>query len=530
MELKIQIVKNKLRILVNEPNALLKESGFFNLLSDSNYSFMLMFNLESSLKAFFKKNKDTLIQNMAIMDCMSGNLLSTLQNHSDSIISGLQLTGFLGISAWGLLTIYNKWSGSKGKGNDNSGESTADTTNNIANSDSSKLENPNSVGEVANNNDSSIISSENSNFVVDNTENIIRNDEGIIGNDSGGEELLWGVEREFNSFESLDPFNFLGTLRDMVLHLESQGAIVSGNDLAILAYKCLNTEDCGDMSKLLENFDIQEAVEYFSNRPGVYSGYYSEHVINLINMEGAVEYFSLFRLSEGNPEIKAILLATAALTLYEILKETNNKFPKDFDRKYYIAVEDFNFFSGFYIQDYFRLFKESFLHIIFDNIIEDQDPIYCPRKAGLRIIEEVIFNKTNMELFRSHYKESINKKDADNLHSVSSAYWLDRNHSIFNALNVNRRFFGHPSIISTLYEPLLTYWPHWMGAIEEDFPNYTENTNLAMTFSFIFARCQKISYQRICDDTDPNNKVNLNSSEQKNTNSIDGAGKNNESL
>jgi hypothetical protein len=57
MELKIQIVKNKLRILVNEPNALLKESGFFNLLSDSNYSFMLMFNLESSLKAFFKRTK-----------------------------------------------------------------------------------------------------------------------------------------------------------------------------------------------------------------------------------------------------------------------------------------------------------------------------------------------------------------------------------------------------------------------------------------------------------------------------------------
>jgi hypothetical protein len=218
-------------------------------------------NLKPRLKVSFKKNKDMIIQvqNMVIMDCMSGNLLSTLQNNSGLIISGL-------IGALGCFSFYQKWFSSKGKDNDNSGES-SDTTNNIANPDfSTSLENSNTLN---------------------NTENPIR-------------EI---IEEGFNSIESLDPLNIFKSLEDKLDNYNGRGSNEEffGEEYINLILdfrKEMWSSGTKDISKFLQDFNIGKAVEFFSISPGPYT----ENVENLINMEGAIEYFSLFRLSEFTVE------------------------------------------------------------------------------------------------------------------------------------------------------------------------------------------------------------------------------------
>jgi hypothetical protein len=359
-------------------------------------------NLKPRLKVSFKKNKDMIIQvqNMVIMDCMSGNLLSTLQNNSGLIISGL-------IGALGCFSFYQKWFSSKGKDNDNSGES-SDTTNNIANPDfSTSLENSNTLN---------------------NTENPIR-------------EI---IEEGFNSIESLDPLNIFKSLEDKLDNYNGRGSNEEffGEEYINLILdfrKEMWSSGTKDISKFLQDFNIGKAVEFFSISPGPYT----ENVENLINMEGAIEYFSLFRLSEFTVEgietfdygtFRNLFLAASALTLVKMIKDGN--LPKDLysmmDRL--SSVKKINFLSRFSIQDYFRLFKESFLSILFNKGLNS---FYCPKENGVRIIEKVVFNKTNMKLF-FQYEKSLDLMN-ENLYfctrRASRAYWLDSEHSISHALD-----------------------------------------------------------------------------------------------
>jgi hypothetical protein len=178
-----------------------------------------------------------------------------LVTNSDNIFNFLKISGIVGVgisACAGGVFLYKKWS-SKGKGNDNSGDS-IDTTNNIPNSDSSTS-----------------------------LENTTSNDETI--------------EEGFNSIESLDPLNIFKNLEDKLDNYNRCGSNeeFSGDEYINLILD-LRDKMCfsgtKDISKFLQDFDIEKAVEFFSISPGPYR----ENVENLINMEGAIEYFSLGNL------------------------------------------------------------------------------------------------------------------------------------------------------------------------------------------------------------------------------------------
>jgi hypothetical protein len=407
------IIKNKnfikINVLVNKSNVLLKENGFFNFLSDSNYAFTLMSNLSSWLKLSFKNKKDMLIkaQNMVIMECMSENVLSVLQNNSDLIMWGLKTIGLLGLGVGTSYALYKRRSVSKEK-NDN-------------------------------NDDPPNISSENSKF-VDNRENMNSVDEAANNNDGCSKD-------EFSNIESLDPLNIFKSLEDKLDNYNGRGSNEEffGEEYINLILdfrKEMWSSGTKDISKFLQDFNIGKAVEFFSISPGPYT----ENVENLINMEGAIEYFSLFRLSEFTIEgiqtfdygtFRNLFLAASALTLVKMIKDGN--LPKDLysmmDRL--SSVKKINFLSRFSIQDYFRLFKESFLSILFNKGLNS---FYCPKENGVRIIEKVVFNKTNMKLF-FQYEKSLDLMN-ENLYfctrrasRASRAYWLDSEHSISHALD-----------------------------------------------------------------------------------------------
>ena len=378
-------------------------NGFFNFLSNI---FMMISHLSSWLKLSFKNKKDMLIkaQNMVIMECMSENVLSILQNHSDSIMSGLTTIGLLGLGVGTSYALYKRRSVSKEK-NDN-------------------------------NDDPFNISSENSNF-VDNRENINSVDEAANNNDGCSKD-------EFSNIESLDPCKILKSVESK---LESSGWWSHNEEFPVEQYESLIEdlcyEMCGsrfpDISEFLKDFNIEGAVEYFSNA----LGNYSENVINLINVEGAVEYFSLLRLSQfagkdaflNYGPLPDLFVVVFALTLVRMIKKAN--LPKElYSMKKKLSLAKINFLSKFSIKDYFHLFKESFLSIIFSSL-EGSLYHYCPKYNGVRIIEKVIFNESNIKFFfdKGKFSQFMNKKSDFCTRRASRAYWLDPNHSIFDVYN-----------------------------------------------------------------------------------------------
>ena len=169
----------------------------------------------------------------------------------------------------------------------------------------------------------------------------------------------------------------------------------------------------------------------------------------ILNMEGAVEYFSLYHASFfckdiDNVEIIALFSAVLALTLYEII--LRNKLPRKFYERGLSTVKDLQFLlKEFCIHDYFVLFKKSFLSIIFESSTASPDPdsSYSPKNDALSIIERVIFNKKNIKHFCKYrlLDEEIKDYSEENLSYASMVYWLDCNHSIANALNLSRPLY-----------------------------------------------------------------------------------------
>jgi hypothetical protein len=106
---------------------------------------------------------------------------------------------------------------------------------------------------------------------------------------------------------------------------------------------------------------------------------------------------------------------------------------KLYSMKEKLSLVKINFLSKFSIQHYFRSFKESFLSIIF-YAVPDSPHCYCPKYNGVRIIEKVIFNESNMEFFFANGKfpQFMNKNSDFCTRKASRAYWLDVKHSIFN--------------------------------------------------------------------------------------------------
>jgi hypothetical protein len=160
----------------------------------------------------------------------------------------------------------------------------------------------------------------------------------------------------------------------------------------------------------------------------------------IINMEGAIEYFSLFYasfncgvgLDVNYIEIRALFSAVSGLTLYKLLL---SNLPEKFYKKGLSTVKDLSFLAGFCIHDYFLLFKESFL-----CIISEGNSYYSPKNNALLTIKQVIFNKTNIPFLYRHkssYEELRNYRE-EHFYYASMVYWLDHNHSISNALNLSR--------------------------------------------------------------------------------------------
>jgi len=386
-----------------------------------------------------------------------------LVTNSDNIFNFLKISGIVGVSisaCAGGVFLYKKWSS---KGNDNSGDS-IDTTNNTPNSHLSEVKNTNLADEGASANESSCFSSTSSESnPANNIENTTSNDETI--------------EEGFNSIESLDPLNIFKNLEDKLDNYNRCGSNeeFSGDEYINLILD-LRDKMCfsgtKDISKFLQDFDIEKAVEFFSISPGPYK----ENVENLINMEGAIEYFSLFRLSEFTIEgiqtfdygtFRNLFLAASALTLVKMIKDGN--LPKElYSMKHRLSsVKKINFLSRFSIQDYFRLFKESFLSILFDKGFNS---FYCPKKNGVRIIEKVVFNKTNMKLFFQYEKspDLMNENLYFCTKRASRAYWLDSEHSISHALDYSSNpAFGYYFIMN-----------HWHNAKKFDHGKfYVYNTD-----------------------------------------------------
>jgi hypothetical protein len=412
-----------------------------------------------------------------------------------------------------------------------------------------------------NNDDPPNISSENSKF-VDNRENKNSVDEAANNNDGCSKD-------EFSNIESLDPLNIFKSLEDK---LESSGWWRPNEEPLPEQFDSLIQELCHetkvlrlpDISEFLKDFNIEGAVEYFSN----VFGNYSENVINLINVEGAVEYFSLLRLSQfaGDKDafpdygpLPNLFVVVFALTLFRMIKKANlSKELYSMEEK--LSLAKINFLPKFSIKDYFRLFKESFLSLILDNLI-GKGTVFCPKYNGVRIIEKVIFNDSNMEFFfdKGKFSQFMNKKSDFCAKRASRSYWLDKNHSIFDVYNTRRFDFtldnqwcdvkksdwgtvGDRNINLNTELPIKGYYDakspyikllwYYVMAFRSNIITRAvvfENMQLEIQASINKASIKFIK-KILTGDTDPNNKVNLNFSEQKNINSIGGAGKNNESL
>ena len=238
------------------------------------------------------------------------------------------------------------------------------------------------------------------------------------------------------SFSVLDPYKLLTTWRSMIESNKPSEIIKTVVD-KILDSDVLDL----DMPTYFSNFDIVKDYSNMRDRLG------SDGFEAIINMEGAIEYFSLFhavhreyerlgalnmRVGVDYIEIKALFSAVLALTLYKILKSS---LPKNFYKKSFDVTTSFDFLSRFCVHDYFLLFKESFLSIIFDESAH-----YSSKNNAFLTIKRVIFNKINIQYFcpRKIPIEDRNAYTDEHLYFASMVYWLDYSHSISNAVNLSR--------------------------------------------------------------------------------------------
>ena len=236
-----------------------------------------------------------------------------------------------------------------------------------------------------------------------------------------------GQESKF-SINSLDPFNFLKFWDEKFEFNKPSEIIKDLVDKALDDIVYFNDIP----SFYLRAFDI------LHKPPAVVD--LSNIAETIINMEGAIEYFSLFYASFGCGvapdvnyiEIRALFSAALGLTLYKLLL---SNLPEKFYKKGLSTAKDVSFLAGFCIHDYFLLFKESFLSIILEG-----NSYYSPKNNALLIIKQVIFNKINIPFLYRHrlsYEELQNYGE-EHFYYASMVYWLDHNHCISNALNLSR--------------------------------------------------------------------------------------------
>jgi hypothetical protein len=405
----------------------------------------------------------------------------------DTIITGLKTTGFVGIGLWACFSLYNKYSNSNNNDNDNT-----DTVTEISRLDS------NSINDTIN--DDSVInlqavsSAEEPSLplneeeiaaklsktdellgilykrCINTAEELLNYDDiinrggldkdswiefasGITESDSCAELVAKAVE-PFSSItcesilKIIDPHKFLESWDHKIDFNKPSEIITSLVDTALDSNMGMNMPECFQSFDLLELFDDMMIRTTFD----------LDGAEAVINMEGAAEYFCLHHasyrcfdeniaaLSADYIDIRALFSAALALTLYKLIK---SNLPKKFYKKG-VSGDDFSFLSGFCIHDYFLLFKESFLSIIFDG-----DLYYSFKNNALLTIKRVIFNESNIQLIcpRSVPLEERLLYKEKHLYFASMVYWLDHSHSISNALNLSR-----PSHFTRNFEIEMDCW------------------------------------------------------------------------
>jgi len=411
----------------------------------------------------------------------------------DSIFTGLQTTGFVGIGIWACFSLYNKYSNNNSNDNDNDNDNdNTDTVTEISRLDS------NSINDTINND--SVINLQ----AVSSAEepSLPLNEEEIAAELSKTDELLGILHKTpVNTVEELDNYNDIinkGGL-DKDSWIEFASGITESDSCAELVAKavepfssitCESILKIIDPHKFLESWDhkidfnkpseiIKSLVDTAldsdmrMNMPECFHSFdllelFDDMMIRttfdldgaeaVINMEGAAEYFCLhyasYRCFDENTvalsadyiDIRALFSAALALTLYKLIK---SNLPKKFYKKG-VSGDDFSFLSGFCIHDYFLLFKESFLSIIFD-----EDLYYSSKNNALLTIKRVIFNESNIQLIcpRSVPPEERLLYKEKHLYFASMVYWLDHSHSISNALNLSR-----PSHFTRNFEIEMDCW------------------------------------------------------------------------
>lgn len=251
---------------------------------------------------------------------------------------------------------------------------------------------------------------------------------GILFYSQDSISLFLEDNKRYEKFSIIDPLGFLKSW-DKEFGLTKSSEIIKG-----LVDKVSDNTSVFKIQDHLRAFDILE--EGHIRNVG--------EVEVILNMEGAVEYFSLFHAcficrDVDYIEIKALFSAALGLTLYEIILQSG--LPKRFYEKGLSTAKDLNFLlKGFCIYDYFVLFKKSFLSIIFES---SKHSHYSPKNNALLTIERVIFNKKNIKHFCKYRlsDEEIKNYSEKHLHYASMVYWLDHNHSIVNALNLSRPLY-----------------------------------------------------------------------------------------
>jgi len=410
-----------------------------------------------------------------------------IKNNSEMIITSLKITGFVGIGIWTCFSLYSKYSNNNNNSNDNT-----DTVTEISRLDS------NSINDTINND--SVINLESVSSVEEPT--LPLNEEETEAYLSRTDELLGILHKTpVNTARELDNYNDIinkgGLDKDSWIDFAS--GITESDSCAELVAKavepfssimCESILKIIDPHKFLESWDhkidfnkpseiIKSLVDTAldsnmgMNMPECFHNFdplrlFDDTMIRttfgldgaeaVINMEGAVEYFCLHHasyrcffeevaLSADYIDIRALFSAALALTLYKLIK---SNLPKKFYKKGLSGAKDFSFLSGFCIHNYFLLFKESFLSIIFEG-----DLYYSFQNNALLTIKRVIFNKSNIQLIcprsvpieeRLLYKEK-------HLYFASMVYWLDYSHSISNALNLSR-----PSHFTRNFEIEMDCW------------------------------------------------------------------------
>jgi hypothetical protein len=408
----------------------------------------------------------------------------------DNILTGLKITGLAGIGIWTCFSLYNKYSNLNNNNNDNTDTDTvteisrldSNSINDTINNDSvinlqavSSAEEPslplneeeiaaelsktdellgilyktpvNTVDELENYNDTINKGGLDKDSWIDFAQGINESDSYV--------ELVAKAVEPFSSItcesilKIIDPHKFLESWDHKIDFNKPSEIIRSLVDTALDSDMGMNMPECFHSFDLLELFDNTTIRTTFG----------LDGAEAVINMEGAAEYFCLhyasYRCFNENIvassadyiDIRALFSAALALTLYKLIK---SNLPKKFYKKGVSGANDFSFLSGFCIHDYFLLFKESFLSIIFD-----EDLYYSFKNNALLTIKRVIFNESNIQLIcpRSVPSEERLLYKEKHLYFASMVYWLDHSHSISNALNLSR-----PSHFTRNFEIEMECW------------------------------------------------------------------------